>query len=43
MTSRRIVLDANTLVWAVLGTLVRELIEQYGRGMAFFAADLAFD
>ncbi len=43
MTSRRIVLDANILVRAVLGTRVRVLIEQYGRNVAFFAPELAFD
>lgn len=42
MTSRRIVLDANILVRAVLGTRVRELIEEYGQDAAFFAPELAF-
>lgn len=42
MTTRRIVLDANILIRAVLGTRVRELIEQYGEDTAFFAPDLAF-
>ncbi len=42
MTSRRIVLDANILIRAVLGTRVRELIEQYGTDAAFFAPELAF-
>ena len=35
-------LDANILVRAVLGTRVRELIEQYGKDTAFFAPELAF-
>lgn len=42
MTTRRIVLDANILIRGVLGTRVRELIEQYGEGTSFFAPDLAF-
>jgi predicted nucleic acid-binding protein len=42
VTSRRIVLDANILVRAVLGTRVRELIEQYGQDVGFFAPELAF-
>lgn len=42
MTTRRIVLDANILIRAVLGVRVRELIEQYGEGTSFFAPDLAF-
>lgn len=42
MTSRRIVLDANILIRAVLGVRVRELIEQYGEETSFFAPSLAF-
>lgn len=42
MNTRRIVLDANILIRAVLGTRVRELIEQYGEDTSFFAPDLAF-
>ncbi|HWJ86012.1 MAG TPA: PIN domain-containing protein [Cellulomonas sp.] len=42
MTTRRIVLDANILIRAVLGIRVRELIEQYGEATSFFAPDLAF-
>jgi predicted nucleic acid-binding protein len=39
-----IVLDANILIRAVLGRRVRELIEKYaGRGIRFFAPDVAFD
>ncbi len=43
MSSRRIALDANILVRAVLGKRVRELIEQYGAGVAFFVPKLAFE
>lgn len=42
MTTRRLVLDANILIPAVLGTRVRELIEEYGEDTSFFAPDLAF-
>lgn len=40
---RRIVLDANILVRAVLGKRVRELIEQYGGDVAFFTPAIAFE
>ncbi|MFT3887802.1 MAG: PIN domain-containing protein [Arachnia sp.] len=43
MTGRRIVLDANILIRAVLGRRVRELIEQYGEETTFFAPELAFN
>ena len=42
MTPKRIVLDANILIRAVLGVRVRELIEQYGQDTAFFAPEFAF-
>jgi hypothetical protein len=39
-----IVLDANILLRAVLGRRVRQLIDTYaGRGVRFFAPDVAFD
>ncbi len=39
-----IVLDANILIRAVLGRRVRQLIDTYaGRGVRFFAPDVAFD
>jgi predicted nucleic acid-binding protein len=41
VTTRRIVLDANILIRAVLGTRVRELIEQYGEGTSFLTPDFA--
>ena len=43
MTSRRIVLDANILIRAVLGKRVRELVEQYGAGVVFLAPEVAFE
>jgi predicted nucleic acid-binding protein len=43
MSSRRIVLDANILVRAVLGNRVSEFIEQYGAEVAFFVSELAFE
>ncbi|GAB3801004.1 PIN domain-containing protein [Humibacter antri] len=43
MTTRRIVLDANILIRAVLGVRVRTLIELYGEDIAFFTPALAFD
>lgn len=43
MSSRRIVLDANILVRAVLGKSVRELVEQYGPEATFFAPKLGFE
>lgn len=43
MSPRRIVLDANILVRAVLGRRVRELLEQYGAEVSFFAPELIFE
>ena len=43
MTSRRIVLDANILIRAVLGKRVRELVEQYGAEVVFLAPEVAFE
>lgn len=42
MTSRWIVLDANILIRAVLGSRVGELILQYGEGVSLFTPELAF-
>lgn len=42
MSSRRIVLDANILIRAVLGRRVPGLIEQYGADFTFFTPELAF-
>ena len=39
MQSKRIVIDANILVRAVLGVRVRELIERYCDSTAFFVAE----
>lgn len=39
MQSRRIVIDANILVRAVLGIRVRELIERYCDSTAFYVAE----
>lgn len=43
MTSRRIVMDANILIRAVLGIRVRELIVQYGPDVSFFVPELGFE
>jgi|GEM_PF-6886363 len=43
MTSRRIILDANIIIRAVLGSRVRELIDRYGEDVEFFVPALAFD
>lgn len=43
MNVRRIVLDANILIRAVLGKRVRELIELYGAEVSFFVPDLALE
>ena len=43
MTPRRIVLDANILIRAVLGSHVPLLIERYGLETSFFAPELAFE
>ncbi|MDF1487707.1 PIN domain-containing protein [Tessaracoccus caeni] len=42
MRPRRIVLDANILIRAVLGKRVGELIEQYGADTVFFTPEVAF-
>jgi len=42
VTPRRIVLDANILIRAVLGVRVRELIDRYGEEVVFFTPALAF-
>lgn len=42
MSSKAIVLDANILIRAVLGTKVRKLIFQYAPAVAFFAPDVAY-
>ena len=39
MQSKRIVIDANILVRAVLGVRVRELIERYCDSVAFYVAE----
>jgi predicted nucleic acid-binding protein len=43
MTRRAIVLDANILIRAVLGTRVRELIIEHAADVSFFAPDAAFN
>jgi len=43
VNDRRIVIDANILVRAVLGVRVRELILAYGREISFFTPVFAFD
>lgn len=42
MTQRAIVLDANILIRAVLGSRVRELITDHGAEVSFFAPDTAY-
>ena len=42
MSSAAIVLDANILIRAVLGTRVRELIQTYADTVKFFAPDVAY-
>jgi predicted nucleic acid-binding protein len=42
MSRRAIVLDANILIRAVLGTRVRELIFENAANVKFFAPDLAY-
>lgn len=42
MSPRRIVLDANILIRAVLGSRVPELIAQYAHDVSFHAPELAF-
>jgi len=42
VTSRRIILDANILVRAVLGARVADIIQRHGDAATFFAPELAF-
>ena len=42
MTARRVVLDANILIRAVLGVRVRDLLVRYARDVDFFTPELAF-
>lgn len=42
MTTRRVVLDANILIRAVLGARIRDLLVHYGRDVEFFTPELAF-
>lgn len=42
MTARRVVLDANILIRAVLGVRVRDLVVRYGRDVEFLSPELAF-
>lgn len=42
MTAKRVVLDANILVRAVLGVRVKQLITRYGADILFFAPEAAF-
>ena len=42
MAERRLVLDANILIRAVLGTRVRKLIERHSAAVAMIAPDAAF-
>ena len=41
--SRGLVLDANILIRAVLGTRVRSLLEKYEDSAEFYAPDICFD
>ena len=43
MASKRLVLDANILIRAVLGARVRSLIEVYCERVAFFVAEAGFE
>ncbi len=43
MQSRRIVIDANILIRAVLGIRVREIIERYCESAAFYVAEANFE
>ena len=43
MQSRRLIIDANILVRAVLGVRVRELIERYCESAAFYVAESNFE
>ncbi|WP_337689498.1 PIN domain-containing protein [Mycetohabitans sp. B46] len=42
MSTRAIVLDANILIRAVLGTRVRELVMAHAHAVQFFAPDVAY-
>lgn len=42
MTGKAIILDANILIRAVLGTQARELIFKYAANVQFFAPDVAY-
>ncbi len=42
MPDKALVVDANILVRAVLGTRIRELIEKYAENVSFFVPDVAF-
>jgi predicted nucleic acid-binding protein len=42
MSSKALVIDANILVRAVLGSRVREIIETYAERTSFFVPDLAY-
>ncbi len=42
MQSKRLVIDANILIRAVLGVRVRALIEQYSEGVAFHVAEFNY-
>ncbi len=43
VASKRLVLDANILIRAVLGARVRSLIELYCERVAFFVAEAGFE
>jgi predicted nucleic acid-binding protein len=43
MQKKRLVVDANILIRAVLGRRARELIVQYSETVAFYAADANYD
>jgi predicted nucleic acid-binding protein len=43
MPGRALVIDANILVRAVLGTRVREIIETYAGQASFFVPEVAYD
>lgn len=43
MTSRRIVLDANILIRAMLGVKVGELLAKYANAIDFCAPSIAFE
>ncbi|WP_338927401.1 nucleotide-binding protein (plasmid) [Mycetohabitans endofungorum] len=42
MSNKAIVLDANILIWAVLGTRVRELVMVHAHAVQCFAPDVAY-